>query len=317
MLVAVTGGTGFIGKHLIKRHLAFGDQVRYLTRNHESNELNGASAYIGNLNSSVEHLQQFLDGVEVLYHCAAELRDEAEMHNTNVLGTANLLAAARDKICRWVQLSSTGVYGKVLNTIVSEDSTLRPDNVYEKSKSTSDLLVLDAIKNQSLQGVILRPSVVYGTDMPNQSLFQLIKMIDRNMFFFVGKEGAIVNYVHVDNVVDALVLCATSPLAVNDSIYIVSDHCTVEELVKIIAVALDKIMPKKRLPESVVRAVVSFSSILPSFPLNSSRVDALTNRTVYVTNHIQSELGFKRSISMEMGISELTRYYKNRQVKYG
>lgn len=311
MIVAITGGTGFIGKHLIKTHVARGDQVRYLTRRKAAEDFRGASAHIGNLGSSMDELRQFVRGADVLYHCAAELRNEAEMHNTNVRGTANLLAAATGEIGRWVQLSSTGVYGSGLHGDIREDAEINPVNAYEKSKAASDNLVFAAAENQNLPCVVLRPSNVYGIDMPNQSLFQLIRMIDGGMFFFIGRHGAVENYIHVENVVDALVLCGMSVLPGNGRAYIVSDHRTLEDFVGIIAAALKKEPPQKRLPESLVRAAVALAGSIPKFPLTSSRVDALTNRTIYRTDRIESELGYRNKISMEEGIGDLTRYWKN------
>jgi nucleoside-diphosphate-sugar epimerase len=147
--------------------------------------------------------------------------------------------------------------------------------------------------------------------MPNQSLFQLIRMIDKGRFFFIGKHGAAANYIHVENVVDALLLCGTSVLQSNDRAYIVSDHRTLEDLVGIIATSIGKRTPQKRLPESLVRAAVALAGLIPKFPLTLSRVDALTNRTVYRTDRIESELGYMNRVSMEAGIGELTRYWKN------
>lgn len=311
MIVAITGGTGFIGKHLIVRHVARGDQVRYLTRKKATEDICGAFAHIGNLSSSIDELRQFVRGSDVLYHCAAELRNEAEMHRTNVLGTVNLLAAASGEIGRWVQLSSTGVYGSELHGDIHEDVEIKPVNAYEKSKAASDNLVYAAAEQQNLPCIVLRPSNVYGTDMPNQSLFQLIRMIDKGRFFFIGKQGAVANYIHVENVVDAMLLCGTAGLPINGRAYIVSDHRTLEEFVGIIATSLEKGAPKKRLPESLVRTAVALAGLIPKFPLTSSRVDALTNRMVYRTDRIESELGYKNKISMEEGIGELARYWKN------
>ncbi len=311
MIVAITGGTGFIGKHLIARHVARGNQVRYLTRRKAAVDVLGAVAYKGSLGSSIDELRKFVHGADVLYHCAAELRNEAEMESTNVRGTANLLEAASGEIGRWVQLSSTGVYGSSLHGDIHEDSEINPGNAYERSKAASDKLVCAAASEQNLQCVLLRPSNVYSTDMPNQSLFQLIRMVDRGMFFFIGKHGAVANYIHVENVVDALVLCGTADLPDYGRAYIISDHRTLEDFVGIIATALGKRAPQTRLPESLVRAVVALAGSIPKFPLKSSRVDALTNRTIYRTDRIESELGYKNRISMEEGIGELTRYWKN------
>jgi len=312
VIVAITGGTGFIGKHLIARHVARGDQVRYLTRSKAAEDIRGAVAHIGSLDSSVDELRRFVRGADVLYHCAAELRNEADMHNTNVLGTSNLLAAAaRGETGRWVQLSSTGVYGSVRRDDIREEAKIDPVNAYEISKAKSDVLVCAAAEHLGLPCVVLRPSNVYGIDMPNRSLFQLIAMIDRGMFFFIGKPGAVANYIHVENVVDALLLCATAVLPGYGRSYIVSDHRTLEDFAGIIATALDKEAPQKRLPEPLVRAAVALAGVIPKFPLKSSRVDALTNSTVYRTERIEYELGYRNRISMEEGISELARYWKN------
>jgi nucleoside-diphosphate-sugar epimerase len=310
VIVAITGGTGFIGRHLIARHIARGDQVRYLTRKIPEQPIAGAIAIIGDLNAAIDELLPLIQGADVLYHCAAELHDPEQMHKTNVLGTQNLLAAANGEVKRWVQLSSTGVYGNKPLQDVNEDTPIHPMNAYERSKANADELVYKAMTEQSLPGVILRPSNVYGMDMPNQSLFQLINMIKRGLFFFIGKKGAIVNYIPVENVVDALILCGTSALPDNARTYIVSDFRTLEDFVAIIAAALDIPCPKKRLPESLVRLIASLGAYLPGFPLRPSRVDALTYKHHYQTTRIASELGYQHNISMEAGISELVRYAK-------
>lgn len=310
MIVAITGGTGFIGRHLIARHTACGDQVRYLTRKKPEQTIAGSTAIIGDLTASLDELLPLVQGADVLYHCAAELQDHSQMYKTNVLGTKNLLAAANGEVKRWVQLSSTGVYGNKPLQNVNEDTPIHPMNAYELSKATADELVYKAMTEQQLPGVILRPSNVYGIDMPNQSLFQLINMIKRGLFFFIGKDRAIVNYIQVENVIDALILCSTATLPNNARTYIVSDFRTLEDFVAIIAAALDIPCPKKRLPESFVRLIASLGAYLPRFPLRSSRVDALTYKHYYQTARIESELGYQHNISMEAGISELVRYAK-------
>lgn len=308
MIIAITGGTGFIGQRLIARHVARGDEVRYLTRHTPETVIAGAIPVIGDLTSSVDELRPFVQGVDVLYHCAAELHDTTKMHDTNVLGTQHLLTAACGEVKRWVHLSSTGVYGSKPTQDVNEESVIQPMNAYEISKATADDLLYTAMNAQQLQGVVLRPSNVYGVGMPNQSLFQLINMIKRGWFFFIGQHGAIVNYIHVDNVIDALVLCGTATLPVNGRTYIVSDYCTIEEFVAIIAAELKIPCPQKRLPESLVRLVAHLADYLPRFPLRSSRVDALTYKHRYKIERIEAELGYRHTISMSEGISELVRY---------
>jgi len=307
-VVAITGGTGFIGRHLLARHVALGDRVRYLTRKKPLESIPGAEIFIGDLSAS-ETLRGFVQGADVLYHCAAELRDASAMEKTNVTGTTNLLRAATGEIGRWVQLSSTGIYGAVRHGEVREDAEIRPGNAYERSKAAADALVLAAA--EKLSCVLLRPSNVYGADMPNQSLFQLIRMIDKGLFFFIGPRGATVNYVHVENVVDALLACAHATLPANGRAYIVSDHRPLEAFAGIIAEHLGKPTPRMRLPELPVRALAAACGWLPGVPLKTSRIDALTNRTVYCTDRIEAELGFSNLVSMEAGLAELVRVWKN------
>lgn len=311
MIVAITGGSGFIGQHLITRHKARGDEVRYLTRQSHIQAIEGATPIFGDIRALTPTVgSELLQGADVLYHCAAELRDPKLMYDTNVLGTKNLLSMAIGKVNRWVQLSSTGVYGKNPPQTVNESTAINPNNAYEASKAAADELIYAAMAGYQLQGVVLRPSNVYGLGMPNQSLFQLIKIIRRGWFFFIGEQSATVNYISVNNVIDALVLCGTAALPSNGRTYIVSDSCSLETLVGIITAALGVPSPTKRLPESLVRIAARLGDFLPSFPLRSSRVDALTYRHVYLTDRIESELAYRHAVTLAAGISELVSYAK-------
>lgn len=310
MIVAVTGGTGFIGKHLIKYHLDVGDEVRYLTRSPSTLIDMRAKAICGDLNDK-EILDKLVDGADVLYHCAAELHDATKVYETNVTGTKNLLDAAVGKIGRWVQLSSTGVYGIKPLQDVNESTTINPGNAYECSKATADELVFEYGSKGYFEAVVLRPSNVYGMDMPNQSLFQLIKMVKRGLFFFIGKGNTTVNYIHIGNVIHALALCATRRLPGNGcNIYIVSDFMRLEAFISIIASAVSVKCPKRHFPESLIRIIASLGNYFPKFPLRTSRVDALTYTHHYEIRKIQSELGYQHQVSMEDGIQELVRHAK-------
>ena len=76
MIVDAVGGTGFIGKRLIARHVARGGEVRYLTRREAQGGIRGAIAHMGSLGPSIKKLRKFVGGADVLYHCAAELRND-------------------------------------------------------------------------------------------------------------------------------------------------------------------------------------------------------------------------------------------------
>lgn len=317
MIIAVTGGTGFIGQKLVQRHLSQGDEVRILSRRASDGEVfvPGSVKWChGDLLTS-ETLQSFVDSVDILYHCAGEIRDETRMKRVHVDGTQRLIEAATGRVGRWVQLSSVGAYGKILDGTVTEQTKLNPCGAYEVTKVDSDSLVSRAALEGAFECVILRPSNVYGANMSNQSLYGLIKMIRHGWFFFIGEPGAAANYIHVGNVVEALVRCGMRTEA-SGQVYNLSDHRTMEQFVSIISTSLGKKMPYLRLPECPIRLSVKLLSAIPKFPLTTTRVDALTGRAIYSTNKIEHELGYRHIVSMEAGLIELTESWQrcfNRQ----
>lgn len=307
--IAITGATGFIGKRLAMRHLAQGDHVRILTRRRRGaiDYLDSVHWFYGDLTAS-DDLSGFVDGVDILYHCAGEIRDKSLMEKVHVSGTRRLIDAASGRIGRWVQLSSVGAYGRIRSGVVTESTALNPCGAYEVTKTVSDQMVTEASLKGLFQHVIVRPSNVYGPEMTNRSLFHLISMIRRGLFFFIGSPGASANYIHVDNVVEALFLVAQSSVSAGE-VYNISDYRTLELFVNFIATKSKVKAPFMRIPEFSVRAVVHLLQILPRMPLTLARIDALTSRAVYATDKIEKQLGYSHSVSMEDGLEELIDSY--------
>jgi nucleoside-diphosphate-sugar epimerase len=222
-----------------------------------------------------------------------------------VEGVRALLGAAAGRIGRWVQLSSVGVYGPVRSGIVSEDQPVAAQGVYERTKADADAQVMEAGRlRQVASYAVLRPSIVFGAGMPNQSVVQMMRMVQRRLFFYIGSEGASANYVHVSNVADALVLCGRSAAA-DGQVYNLSDWCTVEEFVGAIADALGCPRPHLRLPEWPVRRAVRAANRIATLPLTDSRVDALVNRARYSTQRIQSDLQFSLAVPIPAGLAQM------------
>jgi len=311
MIVAITGGTGFIGTALVRKHLEQGDSVRVLSRHPDKAHAipGNMELFHGDLSSSDTDLHAFVEGADVLYHCAGETNDTKCMHALHVSGTQRLINAASGRIGHWVQLSSVGVYGPVSEGVITEASPLHPAGEYEITKAASDEMVLNTASHEKFSCTVLRPSNVLGADMKNQALFNLMTMIDKGMFFFIGETGASANYIHVDNVVEALMLCANHPDAKSKT-YIISDYLPMERFVAIIATSLGRPVPSLRLPESVARVLARLSGWIPGFPLAESRVNALTNRSSYSIERIRDELEYHHPVSLEQGLCELAEEWK-------
>lgn len=301
LVVAITGGTGFIGRHLAALHVQRGDAVRILSRRALPRDMSemGVAGYLGELPKTVP--AGFAKNADVLYHCAAEIGDASRCWAVNADGTSRLLQQA-EGVGRWVQLSSVGVYGPKRSGMVTEDSPTHPDNAYERSKAEGDSRVIAQARASGLNYAILRPSNVFGPDMPNRSLRQLAEAIRRRAFCFVGAPGASANFIFVDNVVDALYLCATHPRAVQ-RIYNLSDSRTMEDFVAAIAANLRVPPPRLRLPAAPLRLLAAVAQYVPGSILTPGRIDALSSRVAYPADRIARELGYRHLVSMEDGLA--------------
>lgn len=186
---------------------------------------------------------------------------------------------------------------------------MQPVGLYEKTKAESDAIVVTAAKKRAFSYSILRPSNIFGENMVNKSLFQLIDMINRGLFFYIGKRGASANYIHVDNVVQALMQCGYDADA-DGQVFNLSDNTTIEDFVAIIAAALGRPAPSVRLPAGFVRGVASLFRVIPEFPLTLSRIDALTTRSVYSVEKIERELAYRHLVTMEKGLHRLAEHWQ-------
>jgi nucleoside-diphosphate-sugar epimerase len=294
MIIAVTGGSGFIGKCLIKRLIDLGNKVRVLTRSHKLNSFN-IEYFEGDLIDPNMDFSSFLHNVDILYHCAGEINDESLMEELHVIGTKRLADKAYGRIRKWVQLSSVGVYGKCWNEKVNENSEIKPLGLYERTKNESDNIVI----NSNIPFTILRPSNVFGSDMPNNSLREMLNAINKGLFFFIGKKNKfLVSYIHVEEVIEALICCGNDKRSISET-FNLSQSITVENMITSFASGLGYEKYIYRFPENLVRYFVKFFEKFHGFPLTTSRVDALTNSCFYDSSKIQDVLGFNFSFTLE------------------
>lgn len=318
MKVLVTGGSGFIGSRLVRRLCDAGHEVRVITRKEGSAQtLRDASVeYIqADLLDSNFPLEQAAAGCSVVFNCVGELRDESRMEPLHVDATRRLIAACKrlanlsGQALHWVQLSSVGAYGPnrcgaSSVRVVTEDSDPAPVGTYEITKTRADELVVTAAETGVFSYSILRPSNVYGSGMPNDSLRQWGRMIRKGYFCYVGAPGAISTYVHVDDVVAALVLCGFDERA-RGHVFNISNDCPQEDLVASMAQALNVNAPRLRVPEWVLRLAASLFSGVRAFPVTGRRIDSLVGRTSYPADKLASMLGFHPQHDVKVAISEV------------
>jgi nucleoside-diphosphate-sugar epimerase len=210
--VFITGGSGFIGRRLVRRLVEEGHAVSGLARSERSAQVLaglGVTPVLGEL-TDASSWQDALVGTDVVFHLAAETdidADRARHELVTVGGTRQALAAARAAgVATFVHCGSEAALlaGEPL-VDVDETAPLRPDSAaaYCATKAQAEQLVLDA-DGPGLRTVSIRPRFVWG---PESSLVEGLAAAARDhQFAWVGDGRYTTDVTHVDNAVEGLVL---------------------------------------------------------------------------------------------------------------
>jgi nucleoside-diphosphate-sugar epimerase/predicted dehydrogenase len=223
--VLVTGGTGFLGKALVRRLVADGYRVRVLARKLAQvdavHDL-GAEVCWGDV-ADVESFDQAMSGCDRVVHLAAGTSgSERDSQTATLQGTRNLLElCGRHSPKRLVYISSCSVYGVAdypAGALVTEASTLErfPERrgSYSASKQEAETYVSDFVKAGGVPTVILRPGTIYG---PGGELYTpLIGFSIGSTYIVIGTGATVLPFVYVDNLVDAVVLSLEKDEAVGE-----------------------------------------------------------------------------------------------------
>ena len=305
--VLVLGATGFVGRNLVQRLLKDGFFVRVLTRKNTLKSHKNIEVICGDLTSSAFKLNGLADSCQIIFNCAGQISDVSQMHSLHVDATSRVInevirSSNRESSTKqWIQLSSVGAYGVLkLNcnsNTINENSQPKPEGVYEISKFLSDKLVIKASSNSNFTYTILRPSNIVGDQMTNRSFLGLLRAIKKRTFFYIGSKKSIATYIHVDDVVDALIESLLNQNAKNQ-IFNISNDCFFEDIVTKVARHNNDQHRYLCLPERPLRFIVKLLSKLIRVPLTQKRIDALVSQTTYPCTKIKSLLGLTPSRSI-------------------
>lgn len=300
MRALVTGASGFIGKQLVSVLLSDGHDVKVVTRNVANTFPDKVEVFIGDITDLSLNLSPIVENCSLVFNCAGEIKNEKAMRGLHIDGTKRLLEAFANQNDisnkHWVQLSSVGAYGpsSIANAsrTITENTVCNPVGEYESTKTIADDLITHLAPKLGITYTILRPSNVVGTQMANQSFFRLISSILQSRFFYIGSKESIATYVHIDDVVSAILLCGTNKSAINQT-FNLSNDCKLSEIVEVVMDSLGKKDNFLCISERLIRLIVKVTSKFRVLPLTEKRVDALVSKTTYPYDKIKNELGFK------------------------
>ena len=217
MLVAISGGAGFLGLHLSRRLVADGHVVRTLdVAPLDDAGLEGRVEELrGDVRSAVD-ARRLVAGADVLVHAAAALpiqESRAAIRSVNVDGAAVTFAAALEAgVRRVVLISSTAVYGVPERHPIHEDDPLVGVGHYGESKIEAERLC-DAFASRGLETVIVRPKTFLGPERLGvfEILFDWIR--EGRRIPILGEGTNHYQLLAVEDLCDAVVRCLDADVA--------------------------------------------------------------------------------------------------------
>ena len=219
MMNLVTGGTGFLGSHLIEALFNRRQRVRALVRpTSDSRQLNkmGIELVIGDL-SDISSLAKAVDGVTRVYHCAALASDWGSWESFkkhNVTGVKNLLnASSEGQVSRFVHISSTDVYGHP-GRPVDEAAQFRFRGwPYGDTKIAAEQAVWEHNRTFGLPVTVIRPVNIYGPRSPS-FVVEIADLLQKKSMVLLKGRALPAGLTYVSNVVDLILLASESSAAI-------------------------------------------------------------------------------------------------------
>jgi dihydroflavonol-4-reductase len=323
MKILVTGGSGFLGSHVVRELLAQGYEVRVLKRKNSpsrTNLLEGLPVEIveGDI-TNPEDVSNAVNGCEAVIHVAGHVsfwRQENETQNKiNIEGTKNIVhACLKHSIKRLVHTSSVAAIGfEHYGNIGNEELTYNwgPLNInYNNSKQLAEEEVQKGVR-QGLNAVIVNPAFIFGSGDLNFHGGAMIHQMARNKVGFYFDGGCCT--CDVEDVAKAHVAALTKG-KMGERYILGGKNYNWKDLLETMAKVLDVPPPKRKMPLPVLNTLAYLSELKsyltgkkPTITPESIRISKIP--CYYSSNKATRELGYQIT-PFEKTIEKTYRWYK-------
>lgn len=298
--LAITGATGFLGRHLVSECMLQGRfELRLLTRNQHALRLlpkDKVTIFQGDL-LNPDSLKDFLPPGGILVHLAY-----MDNSSANIKAIFNLIDAVKQSsVKRVVHCSTVVVVGFDAKGVVTEETISAPNGEYQQTKYRIEQILREELP-PNVELAILRPTEIIGPG--GQGLRGMTGRLQSgrsyiNYLYHCILKSRRFNYVSVHNVVAALILLASSPITQRGEIYNISDdddadnsYAAVENIINSNLNLKSEYSFDVGLPQSVLSRLFK---LLP----NASPPDR-----IYSHSKIAA-LGYRKVITLRSAISEI------------
>jgi nucleoside-diphosphate-sugar epimerase len=316
MKIFVTGGSGFVGGHVIER-LCDEHEIVAMARSDRSAgavETLGATA----VRCSLGHVRpEHLEGVDVIVHSAAFVEEwgtREQFFQVNVEGTRQLLdVAKRAGVSRFIHIGTEAALFDGSDLVEATEETPYPDHhrfLYSESKAAAERLVLGA-NTSGFTTLSLRPRLVWGPR--DATVLPAIKeMVERNAFVWLDGGDSRTSTTHVANLVHAVRLALTEGRG--GEAYFVADgeDSRIRDFLIRLAATDDVELPDRSIPGWLARSLAAATEgvwrllrLRSTPPLTLFSVAMMSREVTVRTEKAQRELGYQPVMTLERGFSAL------------
>jgi nucleoside-diphosphate-sugar epimerase len=318
-LVFVTGGSGFVGRALIRELRRRGCHVRALARSETAAStvrMLDAVPVTGDLVSQ-DSMRAGMEGAALVIHAAAKVDlwgPRREAYLVTVQGTRNALKAAEAAgVPRFVHISTEAVLAGGFPIIQADETTpypSQPNGVYPWSKGHAERAVIGR-NGPNMATIVVRPRFIWGagdtTLMP-----ALTKAMQSGAWAWFDGGHHFMSTCHISNVVEGTLLAAEQGHA--GEIYFLTDGQPVEfrDFLTRLAATQGITAPAREAPLWLAKCVASCGEFVwrrfsrpGAPPITKTMINLLFQEVTVVDRKAREELGYRGSVSIDQGLDEL------------
>jgi nucleoside-diphosphate-sugar epimerase len=320
MIAVVTGGSGFIGRNLIRRLRRDGHEVRCLIRPDGGQAPPDTKRFVVQFCQPKSLLEcAALDGADVVFHLAGATkaaRPDAFMA-ANVAPTRHLLGAiaARRLYPRFVFVSSQAAAGPAAakHRAIDEDDVPRPIEPYGRSKLEAERIVESFADHVAT--TIVRPCSVFGPW--DRDFFRLFRFAEHGVMPYPGVAGHWLSLLYVDDLVEGLIAAASKREAIARKYFLASETpIQWRTLGEYIAAAVGRRVKHVDIPSALVEAIAlvgEWVGRVSHRPTLANRSKAALSRPLYWVcspARARQELGFTPAHSLPEALRRTYYWYR-------
>jgi len=313
--VLVTGANGFIGRALCAELLKRKYAVRGVVRDSSNWDGNGCEVVrVTDIDATTDWTGA-MRGIDTVIHLAARVHvmsdavadPLAEFLRVNTAGTERLArSAAASGVKRLVYVSSIKVNGEATHSgnKFTEADTPSPHDPYGVSKCEAEQVLHRVAEETGLEVVIVRPTLVYGAGVKG-NFAQMLRVLAKGIPLPLASVRNLRSLIYVENLVDALIVCATHPDAAG-KIYLVSDgeDISTPDLLRRLGTALGRPVRLFPCPQALLKLAGQLTG-------KSDQVERLLGSLQVDSDKIRRELNWTPPYSLQQGLQATAEWYRN------